>query len=178
MVLKVEPALYSWGSGLHGEESEKRGRGECSGGELWWQYTLPRSPQGHVLLRLLQVLCSSSTRLPAEPGLPTDPSDVNAVIVRAVRSWRGRGEAYFKNPCQSKSPMLFFNSRLEMVVRALETKFIFISKVLLTRFIKMVFIATLFRQLGGREQSYCCSYKEGSVQESTHARVSFALKGF
>lgn len=93
-------------------------------------------------------------------------------------SRRGRGKACFKSPCQSKSPILCFNSRLEMVVSALEPKFIFISKVLLPWLTEMVFTATLSRQLGGREQSYGCSCEEGSAQESTHARVPFALKGF
>lgn len=83
--------------------------------------TLLSFPPSHALLQPLLVFYSTSIRLPLGFGISIDISCVNAVIIRAVKM--GGGEMYFKNSCQNKSLILFFNSRLDLVVIVFETIF-------------------------------------------------------
>lgn len=88
------------GAAVHAEESEEgKGRaGHCSRGE-------------HP--------CAGS-------GGPIPISSAGAVIIRAVSTAGEKNQTYFKNSCQNKSLILFFNARLDSMDIAFETIFHFI----------------------------------------------------
>lgn len=92
---------------------------------------------------------------------------MNAVIINAVRTEAGRGKKKRILKTIVKAKLKFLIPDWSQMFIMFETIFHFIFKVVFSLLIKIVFIVIIFRQLCGREQSYHCSYSEGSVKKST-----------